>query len=201
METVMPAKSMADSADRFCPASAAFLPLRRRTSWWYIASTLSRALPHPPLLPLPFSLPCPRSLPARAFILPSCFLALFVLSLRHKFALSVSALRVLPFSPPPLSLCCSRAIVSLLLQRVPSSSFVSRATVFGLSRSIYLSISLSPFVRSAPFALGSRKRMGLPSPSSGLAVYAFRENGLHRVRCHAGTRHGELRRATESGSL
>lgn len=36
METVMPAKSMADSADRFCSASAAFLPPRRRTSWWYI---------------------------------------------------------------------------------------------------------------------------------------------------------------------
>lgn len=67
LETVMPAKSMADSADRFCSASAAFLPPRRRTSWWYIV--------------LPSRFLSPLSPPTLAFILPSCLpSALFVLS-------------------------------------------------------------------------------------------------------------------------
>lgn len=113
-----------------------------------------------------FLTPQPLSSPTRAFILPSCFLALFVLSLSLwcKFALFVSFF---------LSLCVSLSF-SFFSSR-PSSPFFSTlllllpsfrcVTVCSSCRdpSICPSLYLPSCV---PLASGCCKRMGLPSPPS-----------------------------------
>lgn len=135
---MMPAKSMADSADRFCSASAAFLPPRRRTWWWYIVLP-SRFLP-PPSPPLSrYNIPYPS-------LCPLCPLS------------GISSLpfsHTLPFSLPSLVLPASLCL-SLL------------AVTFGLSRSIYLSISPSPF--ACFIRLGIVQTDGI-TISSSFAVY------------------------------
>jgi len=123
----MPAKSMADSADGFCSASAAFLPPRRRTSWWY-TSTLSRFLtprPSHSRIHPPFLLPCPLRPPS-----------------------GISSLY------PPLP---SPAFHRSPLLRLPLLRLRSACRDPSIRSSLYLRV---------PFAWGSRKRMGLPSPPS-----------------------------------
>lgn len=162
METVMPAKSMADSADRFCSASAAFLPPRRRTSWWYIV--------------LPSLASSPPSSLALAFILPSCSSGPFV------------ALPPSPPPPPPLPvLSLSRSVPHFLSfsrrlspSSLPPPSF--RRVTFRLSRFIYLSISLSLFACTIRFGIVQTDGITfvsflLPSSSrfSSFVVYASRK--------------------------
>lgn len=178
METVMPAKSMADSADRFCSASAAFLPPRRRTSWWYIVPTLPRFLtPRPSRSRIhpPFLFPCP--------LRPSPSLPL---SVRLSPARSLPPILL-------LSLCSSPAVVSLLLRVCAPLPFCRVCVRVCRDPSICPSLYLRSRV---PLASGSCKRMGLPSPPSSRFTHSGKWITLAHVLSYAALYEG-IRRATK----